>query len=95
MVIIESRLRCHILDLVIGGAEKFLGTFHSALLQIIGKTDLHLLLKEITQVSRIHSRRFRSVLQADGFLIITVYKFNGMAHSPGYAGGYRYFFISK
>ena len=36
-----------------------------------------------------------SVLKADRFLIIAVYKFNGMAHSPGYAGGYRYFLISK
>ena len=81
MIVIESRLGRHVLNFIIGGTEEFFCTLHSAFLQIIGETDLHLLFEQLTQIGGIDAGCLCCVLQTDRILVIAVYKFNGMTYS--------------
>lgn len=68
MIVIESRLGRHVLNFIIGGTEEFFCTLHSAFLQIIGETDLHLLFEQVTQIGGIDMAASAASCKLIGFL---------------------------
>lgn len=86
MVIIKPCFSRHILNLIVGGAQKFLGAFHPAFLQVIREPYLHFLLEQIAQVRCIHAGRISRILEADGLFIISVDEFQAAADRAGDTG---------